>query len=268
VLSLQEQLKKLYNLGHQFYAINTIVLYQLESDPHADNLRATLIEFGNSMNSASEEIGNSIACGRQFYVHDRDEFASIDVSPEVAAERAKNILSPEFQALVLKFAREAVTSAANAAKIIRGRAIPLMPLIEKDLEDYVSDYLFRVDIKNARAKKWVPSTIQDILGGSIAPTPVNPEDVRQLREQFAEASDLLRQLPLFIDNMELHFRRLYDLKVEEVVEQGYTTFDDLNRLYHDRLDCNYALRCMGAGWSPAISAFRLSARKNRKFGVE
>jgi len=245
-----------------------MVHHELESDPHADNLRATLTEFDIAMNTASEEIRNSIASGQQFYVHDLDEFTSFNVSPKVAAERMKNILSPEFQATILKFARKAVKSAATAAKIIRGRAIPLMPLIEKDLEDYVSSYLSRVSIKKAREKSWIPSIIQDILRGSIAPTPVNPEDVRQLREQLAEASDLLRQLPTFLDNLELHFRRLCDLKVEEVAKQGYTTFDDLTRLYNDRLNCNYALSSMIADWLPALSAFRLSPGHNWKYSVD
>ena len=266
VLSLQEQLKKLHNLGHQFYAINGMVHYDLESDPHVDNLNATLTEFNISMNSASEEVRNSIASGQMFYVH-RDEFTSFNVSPEVAAERATKILSPKFQAKILKRACEATTSAANAAKITQGRPITLMPLIEQDLEDYVSDYLSRVDFKKAREKKWIPSTIQDILGGSIAPTPVNPEEVKQLREQFAEASGLLRWLPAFLDNLELHFQRLCDLNVEEVVKQGYTTFDDLIRLYYDGLNCSHILHSMDVEWFLAVSAFRLRSEKVRRYGV-
>ena len=245
-----------------------MVHFNLESDPHADNLRATLTEFDISMSSASEEIYSSLTSGQRFYVHDLDEYTSVNVGPEVAAERAKEILSPEFQARVLKFARGAVTSAANAAKIIRGRAIPLIPLIEKDLEEYLSGYLSRADIQKAREKSWMPSILQDMLMGSLAPTPVNPEDVRQLQEQLAESRDLLRQLPAFLDNLELHFRRLSDLKVEEVAKQGYTTFDDLSRLYYDRLCCNYALKGMVTGWLPAISAFRLSSGKFLRYGVD
>lgn len=88
------------------------------------------------MSSASKEIGDLLSFGQGFYIHTFYEFSSRNVSAGVAAEKAKILLCPEFQAKKINYARSAATSAANAAKVIRGRATALMPLIEKDLALY------------------------------------------------------------------------------------------------------------------------------------
>jgi len=256
VRSLADELDRLSALGPYFFALNTGVRFELMDDPRADHLRATLMKFNMPMNAASKAIRFSFVSARCFYIHNSDEVALTKEGPgTITKEMVTKLLEPNFQAEIIRYAIDAATAAAKAAKIIREKVIPCLPRLEEDLEEYVDDYESRVTAIEERQKSWVPSVVQDVLWGSIASTPWSLKEVQELPNGISEANNLLRQLPAFLDNLELHFQRLSELDSQQILDLGYTNVNDLTRLYQDRLLCNRALGHMVDSWFSAISAF-------------
>ncbi|KIM28954.1 hypothetical protein M408DRAFT_329005 [Serendipita vermifera MAFF 305830] len=157
--------------------------------------------------------------------------------------------------MVLDHARTAADQAAKAAKIIREEVMPVLPQLEHDLEDYVESYLARVSMNKQRQESLVPLIIQNALFGTIAPTPWSEEQVKDLPGHLRLGKDLFNQLPAFLDNFEVHCRRLLGIQPKQLADLGYVTFDDAARLYQDRLKCNQALAHMGLSWFTSIHAF-------------
>jgi hypothetical protein len=261
VRSLANELDRLSVLGPHFYTLNMGVRYELVDDPHAGDLRATVKKFNMPMDAATEEMQLSFISAQRFYIHNSSELIPTEEGPgAITKEMVSKLLEPDFQANLVISAIEAATRAAKAAKIIREKVIPFMPQLEEDLEDYVEDYESRVMAIQERQKSWVPSVVQDVLWGSIVSTPWSLEEVQKLPRSVSEANNLLRQLPAFLDNLELHCRRLSELDSQQIFDQGYTNVNDLTRLYKDRLLCNQALDHMGNSWFSAIRAFSIGAK--------
>jgi len=240
------------------------VRIELMDDPHADQLRATLMKFNAPMNAASEEIRSSFIDARHFYIHDLDELVPTKEGPgAITKEMVAKLLQPDFRAKIVRYAIKAAARAAKAAKIIREKVIPFLTQLEEDLEDYVDDYELRNMAIEERQKSWIPSVAQDVLWGSIVSTPWSLKEVQELPKGVSEASNLLRQLPAFLDNLELHFRRLSELDNRQIFDLGYTSVSDLTRLYQDRLLCNQTLAHMTNSWFSAISAFSVGTMKTK-----
>jgi hypothetical protein len=258
VRSLADELDRLSFLGPHFYALNIGVRVDLMDDPHADHLRATLKKFNTPMSSASREMRLSFSSARHFYIHNSSELTPTKEGPgTITKEMASKLLEPHFQAKIVRCAIDAATRAAKAAKIIREKVIPFLPQLEEDLEDYVEDYEWRVTAIEERQKSWLPSVVQNVLWGSIASTPWGLKEVQKLLTGVSEGSNLLRQLPAFLDNLELHCQRLSELDDQKIFDLGYTNVNDLTRLYRDRLLCNQALAHMTNSWFSAMSAFSI-----------
>jgi hypothetical protein len=262
VRSLADELDRLSFLGPHFYTLNTGVRYELVDDPHADDLRTTVKKFSILMDAVMEEMRDSFHSARRFYIHNSSERIPTKEGPgAITKEMVSKLLEPYFQANMVKYANDAATRAAKAAKIIREKVIPFMPELEEDLEDYVEDYESRVTAIQERQKSWVPSVVQDVLWGSIVSTPWSLEEVQKLPKCVSEANNLLRQLPAFLDNLELHFRRLSELDSKQISDLGYTNINELTRLYKDRLLCNQVLAHMRNSWFSAIfRAFSIGAK--------
>ena len=245
-------------MGPHLYAIIMGVRLHLEEDSHADQLRATLMQFNTPMDSASLGITSCFTAGVIFYQNEEER--RIEQRP-ITQEMVGRLLRPDFQARRISLARRGMSKAAAAAKTIREEVLPLLSQVQKDLEDYVSDYIARDALKRERKRSWVPSLLQNAIEGEIDPTPWEIGEVKQFPQRFAIASDLLRRLPSFLDNVELHFRRLIELNGEQIHEYGYTTFDNLVRLYQDRLLCSFIFSEMRLSWVSADKAFGAGALK-------
>jgi hypothetical protein len=256
VQALKTELDPISDLGPHLYAIFTGVRLDLEEDPHADRLRETLVRFNTPMSSASYKIGACLIRGIIFYDHKE---ATGNTPMPITQKSVRRLLEPDFQARVIQFARQAMLDAAAAAKTIREEGLPQLPQVRKDLEDYVSDYVTRDALKREREKSRVPSFLWNAIEGKIDETPWEIGEVQQFPQRFAIASDLIRRLPSFLDNLELHFRRLTEISSQEMVEHGYTTFDDLVRLYRDRVLCSFIFSEMQFNWFSAHRAFGIGS---------
>jgi hypothetical protein len=102
----------------------------------------------------------------------------------------------------------------------------------------------------------MPSLLLDLVWGSIDPLPWKITEVKALPQHLSIGSELLPHLPVFLDHLELHFRRLSEITTEQMVEHGYTTYEDRIRLCQDRILCDYILSHMTSSWQPASVAFR------------
>lgn len=260
--SLKKDLDRISALGPPFYALNMGIRVDLLSDMNASQLRTTLMKFNTPMKAASEEMREAFISGRHFYIHNLDQLIPTQNQPGPATkEQVNKLLEPDFQGKIIKRARDAAAQAAKASKIIREEVLPVLPQLEYDLQNYVDNYLSRVSMTEDRQKSWVPMFMQNLLAGSISPTPWETEKVRELPQLLSTGSILLRKLPAFLDNFQLHFRRLSELQTQQISDLGYRTFDDLTRLYEDRLKCNRVLAAMDNSWYSAVKAFGAGVMK-------
>ena len=237
------------------------IRYWLRADPHADRLRTTLIKLNLHMKSAAEQLRIALINSRIFYAHNEEEITSPqDGHGQLTKEMVATLLEPKFQEDSAKRARAVAEQVANAAKIVR-KILPLLPQIKTELEKYVADYLDRVSTRKLRNQSRIRSFFDDIFGDPVAPTLWKPEEVSALPEHLSEGSNLLNLLPAFLDNMELHFRRMSEIQSEQVFDLGYKTPEDLIRLYQDRLTCINVFHNMGRKWTPVALAFPSPTKK-------
>jgi hypothetical protein len=253
---LKNEFDQISDMGPHLFAINIGVRMDLEDDSHADKLRATLMRFNTPMRSASDNITSCFTAGIFFYDHAKPPE---DIPAPISREMIGRLLEPDFQARALELARKAVADAAVAANTVRKEVLPQLAQVQKDLEDYVSDYVARDTLRKERGKSWVPSLLLNAIEGPIDPTPWDVGEVKQFPQRFAIASNLLRRLPSFLDNLELHFRRLSEVNSQQMLEYGYNTSDDLVRLYHDRILCRFIFSEIRLSWFSAHRALGIGS---------
>jgi hypothetical protein len=260
VETLRDEIIPISALAPHFFELNMGIRYWLRADPHADRLRTTLIKFNLYMDPAAEQLRIAFANARVFYAHSQEEvIPPQDGYGQPTKEMVDTLLEPKFQEDAVKRARGVAGQVANAANMVR-KVVPLLPQIKAELEEYVADYVDRVSTREWRSKSWIRSFFDNIFGDPVAPTPWKPEEVSALPQHLSEGTDLLNLLPAFLDNMELHFRRLSEIQSEQVFDLGYTT-EDLTLLYQDRLTCINIFHNMGRKWTPAVSAFLSPTKK-------
>jgi hypothetical protein len=253
----------LSELGSHYYVINAGVRMYLKHDSHADQLRATLMNVNEAMASASDQMMQAFANAHNFYWHEWERDESNDIGTTgVTEEVVAKLLEPKFQAEARRYAREAAIRVAEAAKLVRENVISLLSQVESDLNSYVVDYSGRSAEKESRRKSWIPAFIFNLIWGAVDPTPWNLGKVQALPQQMSSANFLIRQLPAFLDNLELHFRRLSEIHSQQQTHLGYTTFGDLSRLYQDRLICGGLLRQLDFSWSTPARAFWFGISKD------
>jgi hypothetical protein len=260
VETLSDEIIPISALAPHFFELNMGIRLELKADLHADRLRTTLMKFNLYMDSAAEQLAIAFADARVFYAHTHEEIIPPqDGYGQPTKEMVARLLEPKFQEGAAKRPRGVAEQVANAANMVR-KVLPLLPQIKAELEEYAADYLARVSMRERRSKSWTRSFFDNIFGDPIAPTPWKLEEVSALPQHLSEGTDLLNLLPAFLDNMELHFRRLSEIQSEQVFDLGYTT-EDLTRLYQDRLTCINIFHTMGRKWTPVISAFPSPTKK-------
>lgn len=140
--------------------------------------------------------------------------------------------------------------------------LPRRPDIEEALRKYVDEYDYRHYTMQERSQSWIPSFLQDIIWGANDPTTWNISEVTVLPHDFNEGAKNLKKLPELLDRTQAHFKQLGELDMNRVDSLGYSTIQDLHRLYRDRLRCHSLLRIMDDGWDPAVLAFPVSYPKS------
>ena len=256
--SLKRDLDYISDLGPHFYVINMAIRRRLEDDTNADQLRATLMQFNTPMYAASMEMEESFFTAGIFYTHGWPDGEGLVMSTEEGISR---LLDPRFQADSIEYACEAESHATEAARIVRNDVLPQLSPLEKDLQDYVDDYFRRMAMAEERKQSWIPSFLHNPLFGALDPTPWDPTQVKELPQRLAIANSLLRQLPAFLDNWALHFRRLSELDSQKIYELGYRSHEDLVRLYQDRVSTTSTLNHVNYNWYAAHRSFRFGALK-------
>jgi hypothetical protein len=254
--SFKSEMIVLSELGNHYYAINIGVRLDLQDDPHANQLRATLRNISVPMASVSEKLMYAFARAHHVYGHPW-EGESGDISTTgITKEMVTKLLEPSFQAEAIRQAREVATLAADAANIVREDVIPLLSQVENDLDSYVVDYSDRFALKESRRQSWIPAFLFNLFWGAIDPTPWTLDKVQKLPQQMSSANVLIRHLPALLDNLELHFRRLSEIQSQQLNDLGYTTAGDLNRLYRDRIICDALIHHLEFSWYSPSRAFQ------------
>jgi len=253
--SFKNEMVVLSELGNHYYAINIGVRLDLQDDRHADQLRATLMNINVPMTSVSEKLIYAFARAHHVYGH-KWERESSDIITSVTKEMVAKLLEPSFQAESIKQAREVARLGAEAAKLVREDVIPLLSQVENDLDGYVVNYSDRFALKESCRQSWIPAFLFNLFWGVADPTPWTLDKVQRLPQQISSANILIRRLPAFLDNLELHFRRLSEIQSQQLSDLGYTTTGDLNRLYRDRIICDDLIRHLEFSWSSPARAFQ------------
>ena len=257
--SLRDELWLLSDIGGHFDPLSTWgVSIHPERTRLARQLRATLRNFCSSMKDASACLFDALHDSAWFYVHSYEELTKRDL-PAADNRNTFVLLEAEFQAAAVEEARNIATLAARAAKTIREEVLPILPQLEKDLGEYVADYISRRNSIEERKKSWIPSVLQDAIWGSLGPLRRGMVEVEKMPQNLSDASRLLRKLPAFLDRFGLHFRRLSEITSQQIFDLGYTSSDDLNRLYRDRLVCNHIAESMIMLWIGGKRPFALGS---------
>jgi hypothetical protein len=254
--SFKNEMVVLSELGNHYYAINIGVRLDLQDDRHADQLRATLMNINVPMASVSQKLTYAFARAHHVYGHKWERESSDISTTGVTKEMIAKLLEPNFQAEAVRQAREVATLAAEAAKLVREDVVPLLSQVENDLDSYVVDYSDRFALKESRRQSWIPAFLFNLFWGAVDPTPWTLDKVQGLPQQMSSANALIRRLPAFLDNLELHFRRLSEIQNQQLSDLGYTTAGDLNRLYQDRILCDDLIRHLEFSWTSPARAFR------------
>jgi hypothetical protein len=261
VQTLSDEIIRISALAPHFSALNLAILHRLRADSHANQLRTTLVKFNDYIDTAAEQMRVSLFTAAIFYAHEKGEItAPRDGYSQLTKERVATLLEPKFQEDAVKRARAVAEQVANAASIVR-KVLPLLPQLKTELDEYVKNYLDRVSTRERRKGSWIRSFMDSVFGDPVAPTPLKPAEVSALPQHLSDGANLLDLLPAFFDTMELHFRRLSEIRSEQVFDLGYTTTEDLTRLYQDRLICITILQGMGRTWTPVIKAFSSPTKK-------
>ena len=255
--SFKNEMVAISELGNHYYAINIGVRLDLQDDRHAEQLRATLMNINVPIASVSKKLIYALARAHHVYGHTWERESSDISTTGVTKEMVAKLLEPSFQAEAVRQAREVATLAAEAAKLVREDVIPLLSQVENDLDSYVVDYSDRFALKESRRQSWIPAFVFNLSRGTVDPTPWTLDKVQGLPQQMSSANILIRRLPAFLDNMELHFRRLSEIQSQQLSDLGYTTAGDLNQLYQDRILCDDLIRHLEFSWTSPARAFRL-----------
>jgi len=186
--------------------------------------------------------------GRSFYVHD-------DAESIIDNEKAQRLLDPKFQSRAKERAAYAAMKLECAHQLLVQEVLPRLPDIGKALKEYVDEYSHRHRIMLERSRSWIPSGLQDIIMGVNDPTTHNISEVIVLPDDFDAGAENLKKLPEFVSRMQAHFKQLSELDMNQVGSLGYTTIQDLHRLYRDRLQCYSLLGIMRDQWDPALLSF-------------
>jgi hypothetical protein len=263
---LKDELEQITRLGPHLSDVTAGIFgLQLRQDKRADKLIAAMSKFCVPMHLASWEIIYTFEFAANFYLHTREERRGFCYNPgPITPARVAKLLEPDWQAKALLRARRAASQAAKAAKAVREHALPLLPQLEQELDDYVANYVARATSIEERKKSWIPSVLQNALWGAIKPPHWTEKHVQTYPSHLSTVTHMLHKLPTFLDNMELHFRRLSEVDSQQLLEYGYTTPNDLTRLFKDRLICQDAACSFFLYWDPLCSAISIGFPSDRK----
>ena len=265
MLAFQQEFVSISTLGYNFKFINGTICSFLAEDTHADKLRALLEPFNLHAFEVANDFHEALKRGQWFYVHDKEEWKDPNISEIITDEKAQKLLDPEFQSIARERAMDAVAELESASQLLVREVLPRLPDIEKALKEYVDEYNYRHYIMQERSQSWIPSLLQDIIWGVNDPTTWNISEVTVLPDDFDAGAKNLKKLPDLFDRMRAHFKQLSELDINRVGLLGYTTIEDLHRLYRDRLQCHCLLRIMDELWDPAILAFPVPPPQSREY---
>jgi hypothetical protein len=255
---LNDELYRIAHFGSYFHAIAVGIVCDLKTDRRSAKLIAALKKFCLPMHFASEEISYTFHFSYDFYLNSREERRGSWHEPgPITQARVAKLLEPDWQAKAIENAHRAASQAAKAATALREQALPLLQQLELELNKYVMDYGARATLIEKRKKSWMPSVLQNALWGAIKPLPWTNLEVQTYPSHLLTAKYMLCKLPMFLDNMELHYRRLSELDSQQILEYGYTTPKDLTRLFNDRILCQYAVEQMMTYWYSSFSAIAI-----------
>lgn len=245
---LRDEFANILVFGSNFSFINTTVCGFLEKDQHAAELRSILEPFNGHMYVACFEFSEVMSYLRHFYVHNSDEFLSEKLPDSITEEQATIFFTPAFRTRCAEFLESALSSLQNVVQIMENEIIPRLPFLEKALDDYVEECIERDEIEQERSQSWIPTMIQDVLWGKNDALRWNISEIKALPNDLVVGGGVLRKLPEFLGRLRGLILQLSQLDSNRLAQLGYTTTDDLRRLYMDRLICHRILDEMEQAW--------------------
>ncbi|KAG8798602.1 hypothetical protein FRC17_007377, partial [Serendipita sp. 399] len=246
--TLQDDLVVLKMLAPSFRTIVDAIYFALYQDPEADSLRASFLTFYKTTYKVAKQVDDLLDYSRVCYVQ------SLETDPNhITDEMLDEYRDLKWQQVTTEGARRIAREAKDAANILRTAVMPMLPSLEQEISTYIDSYRTRYDPDYHQP---LASRFWGILNGSsLRPAQWNLEGVMSLAIEFRHGSALLKRVPWFLDNVELHFWRLSRLNAADLVTLGYKTLDDFRRLYVDRLRSFIIIINMSDDWLPIFSAF-------------
>jgi hypothetical protein len=196
-----------------------------------------LVPFNRHMHLFVRATQETFVYGHTCYIHNQDELTGDAIPEVITGDHARALLDSGLQGRILENAREAAGYAAKAAEILRRDALQYLPELDRELSAFVEGYIERSRITNERSQSWVPSLIQDFFLGAITPVTFDVSQVEALPRDLKIGSGLLMELPVLFEELATHYTLLSKLSQSDMVSMGYSSTDDLRRLYSDRLTC-------------------------------
>jgi hypothetical protein len=246
---------RISTLFYNLFFINETIGELLEDDNGADRLRSFLRPFNNHMFNVNFAFSETLLRARFYYAHTHEEIEGKSAPEKITPLQAQRLLDPAFQKTRIKDARCALTQLDIAIRGIQEDCLHRLPKIGQELNLFISEYAVRHRIMQERSQSWLPSIALDAIWGKHDPPTLSLEEVQGLLKNFQLGSKGLRQLiPLFV-RMRAHLSRLSELDPTQMNVLGYTTVDDLVRLYRDRLTCHNILRDMDYAWDSVCKGF-------------
>jgi hypothetical protein len=226
-------------LSQYFSFIDANIGKFLETDHRITTLRSRWVDFNIKMDRTLSHLDKGLSQARTFYIHNDDEFAGLGLDKKMTDAHAKLLLDSSFQVRAAKNAQKAAAQFHSAANSLETLVLPLLPQLAHDLTQYVEEYIERHLIAQKRKKYWmVPSIVLDWTIGANDPPPWHIKEVEVLPSDIQTGGALLRELPSLLEEMSAHFSRLSGLKPSDMVRLGYSSMEDLKRLYATRLTCS------------------------------
>jgi hypothetical protein len=177
----------------------------------------------------------------------------------VTQERIARLLSPDYQSRALDLIEDVIGFCEKLSESLQKEVMPSVSDVVDELNSFVEEYIDRDEQMQARALLWLPNLVLDYLWGPCDPVTLPVAQIKPLPDDFAASIQALKRIPSFLENLRLHFQRLRDVSKTGIKSLGYSSVEDVERLYKDRLICVQYAIMMQNDWEPMVKCFGMAS---------
>jgi hypothetical protein len=237
VQKLRNKFDESIRFGQYFTSITAMMFIYLREDKCGNRLRNTLLPFDGHLCLAMQEMQRALDYATSYYAHIR-ETGEEDLTNTLTEQHVQMFLDKISRKNQIIYGQVILASLEEAIPILRDQALPLLPEIEIELEDFVKGYRERDDMAQKRAESWIPFGVQDFIWGSLEPTTKDVSEIAILRLYLERGTLYLQKLLKFLEDLKDHFQRMTSLTRADYEVLGYSSIEESRRLHANRLRCS------------------------------